>query len=461
MKAHLSASEIEQYNDRRLTATDLLRVDDHLASCANCRQMAAGSGAEAVDCDSLFNGAAEPPFHLDYAEIEAYVDGSPTAADREIVESHVEMCGRCREEIRDLRAFRAELSTFPVVAVSAIGPRQTRERAAAWWRRASFFVPLSAASGAAAAFALVMVTVARPLTERVSTARSDLARASRENERLAETSNALGRQAASVSGLEKRVAALQGNVDLFRKENQALKTARSSRSVQAGDHGPTQMALNDGGGRVYVDARGHAVRMESLPGGADLALRTALVDVPRNIVALAGRQGQLMGSGDDTGFAALGPKAVAVLSDRPTFRWRVLKNATRYVVSVYDEAGNETAKSGDETGTSWTPAQPLRRGATYQWEIVAFRGDDEIDKAPKPPAPSAKIIVLDARKADEIDRARRQYEGSHLALGAAYASAGMLDDAEAEFKALQSKNPAAPVARKLLERIHAIRNGAK
>jgi hypothetical protein len=61
--------------------------------------------------------------------------------------------------------------------------------------------------------------------------------------------------------------------------------------------------------------------------------------------------------------------------------------------------------------------------------------------------------VIDQAKMNEIDRARHAYGSSHLTLGLLYAEAGLLREAEQEFRLLQKANPQSEIARKLLRQV--------
>jgi hypothetical protein len=141
-----------------------------------------------------------------------------------------------------------------------------------------------------------------------------------------------------------------------------------------------------------------------------------------------------------------------IQSDRPTFRWRTLKDAESYVVEVYDANFNKVASSQPTQKTEWTSNAPLKRGAIYQWQVTAIKDGQEI-KSPVRPAPEAKFKVLDAARADEIEQAKRKYKNSHLLLGILYANAGLLQEAENEFQVLLKQNPKSEAARKLLQKV--------
>jgi len=142
---------------------------------------------------------------------------------------------------------------------------------------------------------------------------------------------------------------------------------------------------------------------------------------------------------------------------RPTFRWSPQADATHYQVSIYDQELNRVAQSGLVTNVSWQPDAPLKRGAVYQWEVVAYREGQDLGKAPKPPAPEAKFRVLEEAQLREIEAARRESGSSHLALGVVYTRAGLLQEAERELDALARSNPDSPLARRLLQQIRSLR----
>jgi hypothetical protein len=161
--------------------------------------------------------------------------------------------------------------------------------------------------------------------------------------------------------------------------------------------------------------------------------------------------------GSDNGqnaFAVLDPLGNVLLSNRPTFRWSGLEGATGYVVEVYDEKFNAVATSPQLTALTWTTT--LSRGNVYSWQVKAMKDGQEI-KSPRPPAPQAKFRILDQAKANEIANARRSYPSSHLTLGLLYAQAGLLREAEQEFRLLQRANPNSDLARNLLRQVQSLR----
>ena len=156
-----------------------------------------------------------------------------------------------------------------------------------------------------------------------------------------------------------------------------------------------------------------------------------------------------MGGADDgRRFAIVEPAGKILFSDRPAFKWTRLDGADSYVVEIYDAQFNLVASSPALADLSWTAPQ-LARAKVYSWQVKAISGGQEFI-APRPTAPQAKFRILDQAAAAEIARARRDYASSHLLVGLLCARAGLLDEAEQEFRALQKANPDSAVAHKLL-----------
>lgn len=64
--------------------------------------------------------AASEPAHLAFDDIAAYAEGSADAIDRELVESHIAHCPRCRREVRDLAAFARPRRRWLLAAAAMI-----------------------------------------------------------------------------------------------------------------------------------------------------------------------------------------------------------------------------------------------------------------------------------------------------------------------------------------------------
>jgi len=468
MSEHLSMQQIERYRQRALSPAELLAADDHIAVCAPCRQQL----AEAMRASFSFVRAGDvvsEPEHLEYEQLAAYVDSALDEVDREIVESHLELCAACVAEVRDLRAFRAMMSTYPTKEYAPLSPPTLWEKIAAFWRRPARWIPLQLA-GTAAVAALCVYLSTRPLQTEVSQLREQLSHTQRINDALQKQVAAAGDLRARLAQLQQHKSKLQTQLAAAQKSNKDLSARlvalqnqpRPAPAARQSAAPQVLLALNDGGRRVTLDARGHTSGLPPLPPSVQADVKTTLtarqIKMPKVLLAqLIGEGGVTRGGAQDgMPFLVLAPIGTVVSTDRPTFRWQPLDGAISYKVTVFDADFNAIAKSDNLTTTEWTPSQPLARGEVYQWQVTALKDGKEIS-SPIAPAPEAKFKVLEQDKADAIERVKRQHPNSHLTLGVLYAQAGMLDDAEREFQALLNANPKSPVAQKLLNDVRALR----
>ncbi len=119
MPDHLSEAQIAHYRGRRLAPEELLRVDDHISQCADCRERlvssselrAALQSTLVADTSAAAVQTAPKNEHLAYEELEAYVDERMSDAEMETTRAHLESCQSCSDDIRDLQTFKVELAS--------------------------------------------------------------------------------------------------------------------------------------------------------------------------------------------------------------------------------------------------------------------------------------------------------------------------------------------------------------
>src|SRR5262245_23739130 len=106
MNGHFSAQLIERYRQRTLPPAELLDADDHLATCELCRHQLNDERRVQATARSLrADLAATGLSHLPYEHLAAYVEGALDLTDREIADSHLNLCAQCTWEIDELREF--------------------------------------------------------------------------------------------------------------------------------------------------------------------------------------------------------------------------------------------------------------------------------------------------------------------------------------------------------------------
>ena len=405
MTEHLSQQTIEDVLQRRLNANELLTVDDHLADCPACA--AALADAAHVD-DALEIDAASP--HLSFETLEAHANERLDDVETEIADFHLLDCHSCANDLKDLVVLRRELTST-----------ESSEAKASSFSifRPSFLVP---AFGVllAGAIGVWWLLSDRPVDV------NDVA---------------TGSNVTPVIPAEPGANTENINTGAVNSNEQPQAIAR----------------IRDGGSTIELFADGRVAGLNS-PAFEDRvrnALSKQQIDIPSDIRDLAGQQGVLMsGSSQGGPFALVSPVGKVVESGRPTFSWKPLSGADAYRVEVFDANFNRVAGSPEMTRTTWQPEKALPRGKVYAWQVTALKDGVE-SKSPVRPAPNAKFKVLDAAKSETIGSARRS--GSRLALGLAYAEAGMLADAERELAALARANPNNEAIRRLLQKVRATR----
>ncbi len=429
MSDHISEEALKKYRQKNLTSAEVLSVCDHLESCLICREKLAGLNP----LNNLFTTLGselkattdDQTPHLLPEEIADYVDRDLDDADREIADSHLMFCQPCRADVQDLNAFKASLNTFPAKDYPLEKPLGFWEKANAFWRESAWGMALQATTLAVVVlFLITSLLLKRQITD-----------LSNSLSQLQQKNDALQKQVQDIPELQSQIAQLQ----LY--ENPWVDDSS----------GDTE-SLNDNGRQVAIE-QGALTGIEALPPEVEQLIKNMLVNqqvrkpaLPRELIA---KKEVLMGDNDKKkSFSLFNPQSKIIESDRPTLNWGILDGATEYVVTVYDAEANQVAKSSPLATTRWTLPNGLKRGAIYSWEVAAKKGNEEI-LAPTPPTPPAKFKVLEQTKYDELSRAKRTYN-SHLVFGTLYAQAGLLDEAEREFKSLVAANPKSKLAKKLL-----------
>ena len=107
MIVHLTDSELRDIRTGVLPPDDLLRVDDHLSHCDQCR-MRAVALTDATRCIDAFRMRLNAPTtHLSDEQLQLLVQGrvSPSATDA--AHRHVKECPICASQVEDLRSWVA------------------------------------------------------------------------------------------------------------------------------------------------------------------------------------------------------------------------------------------------------------------------------------------------------------------------------------------------------------------
>lgn len=421
MQHHLSETEIQNYQSKKITPDQLLELDDHIQSCELCRNRVHQKQDDISYKwlrSELRTEAVENSGHLLYDHLESYVDGSLDSIDLEIVQSHLNICNECTTDVNELRSVQSELHN-----------KVESRKVISFWRLPSSSVPLKLA-GAAAAIAFFMWAATIPMRNEIRDLRKQLVEEQKNN-----------------AGLLREKKELQ---DRYAAIKQPLPNSQAL------------VVLNDGNSRIEIDSNGKLSGLSELPQSYQskiaALLTTQKVEIPDSMSALIGKKELLMGKSTESNrFALLSPVGTVVISDRPSFSWTALNDAEGYRVYVLDENYNEVASSSLLKKTGWTMPTTLHRGSNYVWQVAAVKGGKEF-LTPVPPAPEAKFQILSEDKLKKLESLLKDSGNSHLVVGTLYAENGLLDDAEREFNALLKENPESVVTKKLLQSLQSVRH---
>ena len=179
-------------------------------------------------------------------------------------------------------------------------------------------------------------------------------------------------------------------------------------------------------------------------------LRSGRLPLPDFVRELTPPRQVLMGkSTGEPKLELLSPAATAVLSPRPTFRWKSLDGDWTYVVRVFRPGFELVANSGAISGSEWTPERDLPSGITYEWQIVAQRGAERVT-FPQPPDVPPRFRVVDSGTAERLRELAKNRPGVHMLLAIEYGKDGLIEDSRRELEAeLQRTENAAAVQRLL------------
>jgi hypothetical protein len=423
---HLSTQLLESYGRRLLEASELLALDDHLSTCPACCEMWRQATTRVTSLLALQASLQGPDeaatTHLSGEQLTIYAAGGFDEIDRELAESHFEVCPQCAAQAQWLKAQAAQGAVAEMNSASTSHqsspatlsrrPVVTSDRPSLWDRFLLLPSTLRVV-GAVVMSALLVLTFALWLRA------------------------------------EKDGSAIVGP-----HPPPSPSTPHPS-ILPPPEPSPILLALSDGGETITLDTQGNVAGLDSLPASdrqrVKASLATGKVKISKTLEQLRDPAAPIMGSPSTTALPQRTPVGEIVASERPTFRWRPLVGAISYQIIISDPAASyqEIASSPQLKGIHWTVDRPLKRGHVYTWQIIVRTADEEL-KAPGPEAPAAKFKVLDHATASKLVRAKKSYAGRRLALGLLYAEAGLLDEAERELKALVAANPRSQIAKSLL-----------
>lgn len=437
MEEHPSSHQLKLYERRALAPDLFLVVHRHVSDCPSCSEQSNARRALKQDYANLLDALMPEPgddeYHLTRVELDSYVRRRLDAVDAESVESHLSVCAHCAEAARELRA-------------GAIQTRRTMRQVAA-----EYFSPLRA-FGRPALFAFFILAVLA-----ISLTTLFIKRAGDDQTTLSVTNQAESGNPNSQQSVTAPPGGGSGGTTSQQSASGNEKGQESSSGGSAVADAPEAGGAEPGAGSELESNNSIAAVLSP---SSRRAITSALAEQklePSPVLArLTSKSGSLRGgAGDGRAFLLLNPVGKVIESAVPTFSWEPLAGSSSYTVTVVDAQLNEVASSGPLTKTEWRPAAPLKRGSVYSWQVTALK-DGEAVTSPVMPAPQAKFLILDRASSNELKRVRNVAPRYHLGLGVLYARAGLLDEAEREFRAQLKFDPRSDTAKKLLQSLRSM-----
>jgi len=431
--------ELEQFLKGKLPTERMLEIDEHAGECEECKRLLVSLSARAQFAAELV-GAADCP---DYEELSAYIEGSLEPKRAEAVCVHANLCEHCANDIDRMRELRSHAILREKVIVRPGATRQKRtlldsllpiRSLSNGWR----YLAVGASLGAVVAVAVFLSTISGPVVNNASQVAVNPSAATQTHKAEAKKTPVPG----SVSPVERSKPVVVAEKPARQPVPQPVTVLRDGDYAVVSSKGYLMLARRNGAPlRTALEAR--------IAASIDEKLRTGKIKLAKPVqMAMATIQTR----GADGGYepAPTAPKQISpvgrfVLSAKPSFTWTAVDLADSYRLRVYDGEGNLVAEQVTTKPTA-TLDRPLARGKVYAWRVgVRFGESDDWTESG-----ASRFEVISTDDYNAIERIRTKLPGSHLALGAAYESVGLYDEAAAEYRLLLRANPNSKLAAKLL-----------
>jgi anti-sigma factor RsiW len=439
----IDRAELEQFLAGRLAPERMLAIDEHLGACADCKKLAVSLSARA-QLGASIAGATDCP---DYEELSAYIDESLDAERARAIRAHANLCELCATDVQRIRELRSHAALRDRVVVRPGMSRPARRSILSLSKGILSLSKgiLSLSKGAKQAIAAVslvgVVAAAVLLTNMGGPAGKSVTRLAVKPPTTVQTTqpSQTAQQPTPTPSAQPRTPTVAVNPAPAPAYTRVLRDGEYS--VIRKD-GALMLARHDGTPvRTALGAR--------IASSIDEKLRTGRIK-PVKPVEMA--MATVNMRSDNAGYQPpptaprqIAPMGKVVLSARPTLKWSAVDLAESYRVRVYNKSFNLVAEQISRTNTL-TLAKPLVRGQVYIWRVgVRFAGTDQWSESA-----AARFAVLSIDDYNTIQRVQTKLPGSHLALGAAYESVGLYDEAANEYRLLRRANPNSALAQKLL-----------
>lgn len=420
----IDRTELNNFLKMKLTPEQMLAVDEHVTGCAECKA-ALGKMSARADFGNALVGADDCP---EYEELSAYIDNALDGDRSRAIFLHTNLCELCAKDVERIRELRSHAALRDKVVMRPGMNRQPKRSAFGYWKQALAAVTM------AGIIAVVVIS-------------GKFGAPTVQSPRQIATNPPVVANHAPLPGVKPSV--------------QPVKPAPAPVVVAANPSLAPKVTpvLRDGsyaiirrGGKMVIAKSDGTVIRSALEAKLDEKLRTGKIKPMRSYqmacATINTRDNENGYDAPPTAPKQTAPMGKVMLSARPTFTWSAVDLAVSYRIRVYDESSNlvvdQTVKKN-----SFTPVKPLARGKVYKWRVgVRFGETDQWAESA-----AVTFAVLSNQDLASIKQVQSTLPGSHLALGAAYESVGLYDEAAKEYRALRQQNPNSGLAQKMLRGI--------
>ncbi|MCI0660233.1 MAG: zf-HC2 domain-containing protein, partial [Acidobacteria bacterium] len=367
--------------------------------------------------------------HFEYEQIVSYVDGRPGDEDREILDEHLKLCGRCREDVQSFVMHRQQIEPELKIRYAPSEKQPKRRHFVGWWESLNF--PLKPAY---AAYALLLVSSLVAVTTLLRRGRStetpfhsatpivNVTPTSAPNATSTPiptpTENTIASQ--SSVGTDKHRGEPGDRRPLYRK------TPTGAEPTNWRDSEKLAVSLRDGGRQISLDDTGNLVGLEDLPASNRRLVKETLSsgELQRPVILndlAVEKSSTRSNTFDQPSFKLISPGQAVIVETKPVFKWEPLNGALGYKVYIASRANwaGMASPTLDSSTFEWIPPTRLRRGETYTWVVSAITEKGELT-VPASSEPERKFKVLGERDFNALIRLKRN-TSSHLMLGLFYA----------------------------------------
>jgi hypothetical protein len=413
MSEHLGQIELKNYGESNLSPREFLRVQAHLETCEDCTRRLDEMFPNIVEHEEalLLEDLADETlreFHLNYDEhLKPFIYQTIDAVEREIVESHVEVCADCREDLRDLLQFHEELEREKEIRELS-KPRfwtQVSEwfsapnRKAVWLAFACVLIFVSAG--------LVWFFVSRPVSEIVQN-----------------QANADKTRTNQITPITNQTPFETNQNQQASKSNANLPNANPAENQNTNET-PKEIEMAALVLPKFLDEL-QINENETIRGNNNMRGENVLPKQKITVIA---------------------PNGKVIRDASPVLSWNGLPSVESFDVKVFDNNNppNKIAEIKNLKGYSWRVPN-LTKGKIYQWQVTATTVT--ADGKTQNYLGQGKFYIVSQQDENKINGAKNSLER-----GKVLAEAGLLREAAAEFRRFLKENPNSENAKKFLRQI--------